>query len=462
MTTDNSRTLPAGQVESIKFGNLLINFTSEFHRIWDSRGSGSSVGSFWRPTPAPDLLPGYFPLGDLAVTGYDNVNGNRVVAVVCEGEPPVDDASQGKALSPPTDYERVWRDSNSGAAADCTVWRPIPPRGYVAMGFVCSNGLDKPLLNAVRCVREDLVIATKIGDLIWNDKGSGARQNFSAWNIDPPQAAAGEIYFAAGTFFGAQSHSRPATSTAYALRMQIPRHSASAPEAPKLSGYEVPPELEPSKLTQTVRIPWFAVTDHLPLGEQLRTSPFYRLERTDQYVLVGYGHNTSDQPRPFKWRALRAQNAQMLHIFSRLSSIEIATAWSEKGSSGVRPIRFSAHLYKDFTYSEKSSSGWNDSRPLDIVAMAAKNKAVAIYQIQSFYTLKRADGTPVAVSIGYTDDESLYLTEYPPETDSALIFTPQLAQEPQASESRSDSESNNVDTVSQPMGEEAIVTNIVP
>jgi len=461
MTTENSTT-SAGQPEPIRFGNLLISFTSEFHRVWDSRGSGAAVGSFWRPAPAPDLLPGYFPLGDLAVTGYDNVNGNRIVAVVCEGETSNDGASQGKALSPPMDYERVWRDSHSGAAADCTVWRPLPPAGYVALGFVCSNGRDKPLLNAIRCVRKDLVIPAIVGDLIWDDKGSGARQNFSAWNIDPPQAAAGEIYFAPGTFFGAQSHSRPETSNAYALRMQMPRQTLPAPVAPKLAGYGAPAEPEPAGVTQTVRIPWFAVSDHLLPGEQLRTSAFYRLERTDQYVLAGYGHNTSERPRPFKWRVLRTQNSQMLQVFSILTSIEVATAWPPKPSNGARAIRFSAHLHKDFTYTETSSRGWEDARPLDIVAMAAKNKAVAIYQIQSFYTLKRADGTPVAISIGYTDDESLYLTEYPPETDSTLTFTPQLATEPFAGQGPADNESEDVDTASLPMREEIPVTDTAP
>jgi len=462
MTGIDSNTLPAQRMEPIRFGNLLINFTSEFHRIWDSRGSGSSVGSFWRPTPAPDLLPGYFPLGDLAVTGYENINGNRIVAVVCEGELQGDDASRSKALSPPTDYEKVWRDSNSGAAADCTVWRPIPPSGYVAMGLVCSNGRDKPLLNAIRCVREDLVIATTVGHLIWDDKGSGARQNFSAWHIDPPQAAEGEIYFAPGTFFSVQSHSRPVNSIAYALRMQLPRQSVPAPEAPKLSGYGAPPELAPAKVTQTVRIPWFAVTDHLSPGEQLSTSPFYHLERSDQYVLVGHGHNTSDLPRPFKWKAIRAQNPQMQQIFSRLTSIEVSKAWPAMPSSAGRAIRYSAHLYKDFTYCETSPDGWNESRPLDIVAMAAKNKAVAIYQVQSLYTLRRTDGTHVAVSMSYTDDESLYLTEYPPETDSTLTFTPQLATEPPSSESHSDRDSHDIGLAPQPPTEEGVVTNTAP
>ena len=50
-------------------------------------------------------------------------------------------------------------------------------------GWCAPTTTTKPSLNAVRCVRADLVIASFVGDLIWNDRGSGARQNFSAWSI---------------------------------------------------------------------------------------------------------------------------------------------------------------------------------------------------------------------------------------------------------------------------------------
>ncbi|UQS14486.1 Vps62-related protein [Pseudomonas sp. HS6] len=420
MTTDNSHTLPVGQTESIKSGNLLINFTTEFHRIWDSRGSDSAPGSFWRLAPDPDALPGYFPLGDIVVRGYDNVNGSKIVAVVREG----DETPAGKALSRPIDYEKVWRDSSSGAAADCTVWRPIPPSGYVALGVVCSNGRDKPLLNTVRCVRSDLVVAANLGDLIWSDKGSGARQNFSAWHIDPPPAQPGEIYFSPGSFFAVQSHGKPATPVSYVLRMQIPRQVNPAPEPPELSGYEAPSAVEPARVTQVARLPWFAVRENLQPTEQLRTSPFYCLERTDQYVLVGHTYNTGDQCRPAKWKAFPVQNPIMQQIFSSLTSIRIDTAWPANAVNNARAIEFSACLQEDFTHTEHSTGGWNELRPLGVIAMAAKCKAVAVYQIQSDYMLKRADGTKVAVSIGYSDDESLHLSEYPQEVDTPAMLAP--------------------------------------
>lgn len=155
-------------MESIKFGNLLINFTSEFTPLWNDQGSGSvRSASFWRPVPSSDFLAGYFPLGDLAVPGHDNINKRNIVAVVKEGEPPGSEALvKDKALSQPDDYELVWKDSGSGAYANGSIWRPIPPEGYVAMGLVCGTGHDKPSRNAIRCVRADLIIASYVGELI--------------------------------------------------------------------------------------------------------------------------------------------------------------------------------------------------------------------------------------------------------------------------------------------------------
>ncbi|HCS43758.1 MAG TPA: hypothetical protein DIW52_13165 [Pseudomonas sp.] len=431
MNTDDIA-LPARQMESIKLENLLINFTTEFQRIWDSRGSDSKPGSFWRPTPAPDLLPGYFPLGDVVGPGFDNINQNSIVAVVCEGDPQIQDASKGKALSPPDDFEQVWRDSGSGAKSDLTIWRPIPPHGYVALGMVCSNGRDKPLLNTVRCVRSDLVVASPISRMIWSDEGSGAKEKFSAWAIQPPTAAAGEIYFSSGTFIATRSYKRPTTNVvAYSLRMQIPLRADPPLVPPALSGYELPESDETAKSTQIARLPWFTILDPgLSPLEQLRTSAFYRLERVDQYVRIGHGHNKSTVGQNFKWTASRAQRVETLEAFSDLTSIKIRTDWPFNVTNLQTlswllssPVQFSARLSKDFTHTEISSISWSASAAVEIITIVPKHKFVAVYQIQSDYRLLREDGTQVAIDISYTDTDSLYLTEYPIESDCEVTDT---------------------------------------
>jgi hypothetical protein len=443
MNTENNVATAARQMEPIEFGNLLINFTTEFNRIWDSRGSGSKPASFWRPTPAPDLLPGYFPLGDIAIPGYGNINGNTIVAVVCEGVPKDGDTSIGKALCPPDDFERVWRDSGSGAAADCTIWRPVPPAGYVALGLVCSNGRDKPLSNTVRCVRADLVVASHISNRIWSDSGSGASQDFSAWAIAPPSAAAGEIYLSPGTFVGANSHTRPATDdAAYSLRARIPLQVDAAPEAPSLSSFEPPAPEEMAKITHTARLPWFAVKDpQLTPLEQFHASAFYRLERSDRYVLVGHGHNTSIANRNYRWTAPRLQTIESLEAFTNVTTIRVVTEWPLYVSNPEHlfqlmnaSIRFSARLSNDFTHTQASPNGWLNSAAVEVISRVEKNKSVVAYLMQSDYRLLREDGTQVASDIRYTDTDSLHFSEYPPEKNSEVLSPNPMTEPPVATD----------------------------
>lgn len=414
MTIHDQAAAPSRQIEPIRHDNLLIHFTSEFHRIWDSTGSRAKPAAFWRPTPAPDVLPGYFPLGDVFTAGLHNINGNTVVAVVCEADFPSADSMNGPALCRPDDFELIWKDSGSGSKKDGAVWRPLAPQGYVAMGAVCSNDHEKPSLNAVRCVRADLVIASDIGELIWNDRGSGARQSLSAWSVTPPGAAPGEIHFAPGTFIAANTFNRPESNVGvYSLRMQITPLIKSSPQLPVLSAADAPQKNGAATIAQVVELPWFAVKDDLSPLEQLRTTPFYRLERTDQYYLVGSGHNTGDGSRAFKWTTQRLQNPKMLRLFTQLTTVNFVGPWTRHADM-LPTLPFSARLDSQFTHSETSISGWQAPSVTHVIAMAGKGRFVAVYQLESFYELLRADGSQVGINLGYTHDENLHLLQYPP------------------------------------------------
>ncbi|MGJ7515139.1 Vps62-related protein [Pseudomonas baetica] len=431
MTTENNFTPPPRQIASIKLDNLLINFTAEFQQIWDSTGSNSEPAAFWHPTPAPDLLPGFFPLGDVVVPSLENINGVKVVAVVREGDLPSKDPARGNALSRPNDYEQVWKDSGSGAKKDCTLWRPIPPDGYVALGLVCSIGQEKPSVHAVRCVRADLVIECRVGDLIWSE-GRGLMHNFSAWGITLPAAKAGEIYFAPGTFVSDGSGRKPAENLTYALRMKIQVQNNTAPEAPVISEFKAPLPPETSEATQIAMIPWFAV-DQYPTSafDDLSELTHYRLERKDQYILIGQGHNTEDKSKLFKWTAPRMLSDEDSRIFSSITSIKFASEWRAETSDTDHPIQFSAKLADEFTHAETSSNGWTTANTLVVAAIVPKDKMIAVYQLESRYDLRSEDGEQIANCIAYADEDSLLWMEYPPEKDHEAL-DPQLMTEPPA------------------------------
>jgi len=68
------------------------------------------------------------------------------------------------ALVEPLDYELIGQHSSG-----CSFWRPIPPQGYVALGFVAQMGPEKPDTDEIRCLREDLATPGKTGERIWPD-----------------------------------------------------------------------------------------------------------------------------------------------------------------------------------------------------------------------------------------------------------------------------------------------------
>lgn len=299
------------------------------------------------------------------------------------------------------------------------MWRPIPPENYVALGLVCTEGREKPSVHAVRCVRADLVIESYVGDLIWSE-GSGLLHNFSAWGITLPAAAAGEIYFAPGTFVSDGSGRKPAQNLTHALRMKIQVQTNTAPEAPVISDFKahIPPETY--EATQAAMIPWFTVDDH-PIypDDALSQATYYRLERKDRYLLVGHGHNTEDKSRLFKWTAPRTLTHEKARTFNNTTSIQFDTEWRAEASDTDRPIQFSARLSKEFTHTETSSTGWATESKLFAAAIVPKNKMLAVYQLESRYDLKSEDGEQVSNSVPYADSDSLYWTDYPTATDTA-------------------------------------------
>ena len=109
----------------------------------------------------------------------------------------------------PVDYTFIWWDKGAFPLnSDGAVWHPIAPAGYVAMGDIATCGYNKPSLRAMVCIRSDLVTACPIGNEVWNDKGSGARLDFSGWDAGY------------GLFIGNNSYTKP-NGTAYRFKSNV-------------------------------------------------------------------------------------------------------------------------------------------------------------------------------------------------------------------------------------------------
>lgn len=185
--TGNFSTSANGHVHT---PSLEIAFVTEFLKMYEDRGTGGKLDlSIWRP----ELPQGFFALGYYAQASYYTP---RVSMAVVK---PIDKT----ALAYPIDFRYVWDDKGSGGAQDVSIWEPVPPLGYKALGSVISLSYNRPALDSVMCVREDLVAAGQVGEFIYNDSGTGSKKDLSLWKI----RSTSNDYLPTGSFCGHTAHS---------------------------------------------------------------------------------------------------------------------------------------------------------------------------------------------------------------------------------------------------------------
>ncbi|ROM54013.1 hypothetical protein BK649_10330 [Pseudomonas canadensis] len=387
-------------MEPLKYKDLLISFTTEFTQLWNDKGTRAKQAvTFWRPSTSTDHLTPFYSLGDVAVGDYQNINQHKIVAVVSEV-----DKDNGTALRMPDDFELVWKHSGPRVTTACSVWRPIAPNGYVAMGLVCGVGNDKPPRSTLRCIREDLVVESQADALIWNDKGSGALTSFSAWTVVPPLASPGEALLAPGTFAGAGSYTKPGLQpTAYALRIALTLHYPALPPEP--AHWRPGPESAPS----AYELPWFTVKDaELSPVEQLQSSPIYRLERTDRHALFASERNETDSSKIVNWQSPKGENYNYSLQLKTLTGIEISGEWA--ANTPASALYFSARLDSEFTHGS-STHGWGNMTIVEVIVYVPANQYVDAYITKSNYTLLRKDGSQSGPELGYFSEVKLHFHE---------------------------------------------------
>jgi hypothetical protein len=331
------------------WGDLEIGFTTKFERIWSDHGSGADQdGAFWRPIPPS----GFRALGDICRVNYSDPNSDDTVALV------VKDLS-GNALRLPERFERIWSDHGSGADEDVSVWEPVPPPGYIALGVVTNRAYAEPSKEVVVCVREELTARGAPYAPLYSDRGSGADEDFSAWTVRPTNVNDGEIQLSPGTFVAVRSHDKPSNHRcANVLRLQIneilPNTIPGRPQVPNLQPGQIPPKFANNTVHYTIYLPWYAVEDRgYSDPQKLLRSPIYRLDREDQYEMVKYLDNRGKSVPQTTSVAYMAGFAKAeSHSFSETTTIKIGWKWG--GSVGLdankTSVEKSIEISQSFTY----------------------------------------------------------------------------------------------------------------
>jgi Vacuolar protein sorting-associated protein 62 len=177
---------------------LIVSTTSNYGWLYNDQGSGAHMDvSIYRPQPSDSS---YSILGDYAQGNYSGPTGNSLIVKAVNDDP------ANPLLKYPMGYAQVWNDHGSGGHNDGSIWFPVAPDGYRAIGFVCVGGYDPPILANYACLRRDLTVDAQAGSLIWNDQGSGAHMDVSLYQ-NPSVAST----------FVAQGNYNPYTGACYKL-----------------------------------------------------------------------------------------------------------------------------------------------------------------------------------------------------------------------------------------------------
>ncbi|KAJ4957745.1 hypothetical protein NE237_024856 [Protea cynaroides] len=191
------------------------------------------ICTFWRPC-APlgfAVLGDYFtPLDKPPTKGVIAVNTNFVRV-----KKPVSfrliwpmSASEG---SPDSQGSQKYFQSSDAGGQDtgCSVWFPVAPQGYVALGCVVSTGRMQPPLSSVMCISASLVSPCSMKDCITVCSPEAYNRSILAlWRVDN----------SVGSFLPDDSISKSLTVRAYELRHMIFGYIEGSPKESRSSNIQ--------------------------------------------------------------------------------------------------------------------------------------------------------------------------------------------------------------------------------
>ncbi|KAL8101699.1 hypothetical protein AgCh_033550 [Apium graveolens] len=203
-----------------KTSNQMTVLCSEFDKIGTIKNPGSDqTYAFWRPH-AP---PGFAVLGDYLMP-LDKPPAKGVLAV----------NTSFVRVKRPESFKLVW-PLPSGEIADseglvmhyqttksvlsdrdesCSIWFPVAPKGYVALGCVVSPGREQPPLTSTFCISVSLVSPCSLRDCITISSGHPNPSILVAfWRVGN----------SAGSFLPADPRTLSFSGRAYELRLELLR-----------------------------------------------------------------------------------------------------------------------------------------------------------------------------------------------------------------------------------------------
>ena len=152
-------TLPSDSSSDISIGQLIAVLTPKVK----GNSGFKSLGDIFVPLDNNSLIYDYSDM----TSPKDNIPKNKLEEILIDTkQPSLKTLVVNGAVSRPVNYELIYENSahNNGddriyymKGQSFSIWKPIAPNGYTALGVVCQTSMRKPSKDAIYCVSNDYI-----------------------------------------------------------------------------------------------------------------------------------------------------------------------------------------------------------------------------------------------------------------------------------------------------------------
>ena len=311
----------------------------------------------------------------------------------------------------------VWSDKGSGGRHDVSVWRPVAPAGYVALGDVAVRGGSAPGIDEIYCVREDLVRpATYEDNPTWDDKGSGGKWDASFWRIYPRAPSASDdkewIPVVAGSFRFSAGYGQPSYTLARVPLLHLPpRLKEFSNEPPALAPDRIPENGETfNKMEQSlITLPFtsfFDPNDRISLDNI--HNPFCTVTKNVAWVVHEKATNNTASPATTNITITKGGRQSFSREMEHQAGIEIE---KEAGVFGLG--KFKVTLNYQFRYSETSASEIYKEQTIHQSVTIPPHHVCVIWVRRAELYARRSDGSQITTQLNFSTNEEFAISEVP-------------------------------------------------
>jgi len=406
------------------FGEITLEIGAWYNKICDNKGYYAGKykgyeymrrGAFWTPlSNASSDLPPVRPLGHV-VWGGDYQHPDTASILVR----PSSTATNSPPLADPVDYNQVY---NSGGYSYMdtlfSVWTPVPPAGYVALGLVVVTGLDKPATNIIYTVRKDLTVTGAISGLSWSTSGGYSSAPKAAfYNITAPglsvASTATRAMIAPNSFMFQNNYDTPlSTPVVNVLWLEMPSKSNVTEKrslVPTLTSFNKPADQSGPFADRALYIPMTALREaHRTAQQQAATSPFYQIRRTSVYNLQLFQNNQGYEILATTKTISYGVSNSRSHNFNAQAGVQL----SFEAGVAIGPT-FSASFSLQLGFSHTRTVVELKVQTLATTLRTPSQHASAIYTEMDTLTVLRLDDSQVVTLTYNPASAARVIVEYP-------------------------------------------------